>query len=609
MRIVAALTLGAVISCGGGSKDPGPLFEEEERRDMPMAADAIAGVADGELADVLYEHWDWTMEQSPTWATTLGDHRFDDAIHIPSRQALVHAEDMRREFLNRARGIDLADLSAADELTLRLFEQRLESAIASEVCELEKWSVSSGNNPVARFNYLPEQHKLATAEDGANLVARYREIPLAIDHMLDSLSRGVAAKMYVSAETLRRTIEMIDKQLAESLDEWPLLAPARDKPDGWSAADHSAFAAELRAVVDEEIVPAYENYRAYLAGVILPKARGPRDDIGLLGLPGGQGEKCYDARIAHYTGLDLTAQELHDLGLQEIDRINTEMIALGENLLEVDGLPAILDALRTRPELYFTSKKQIIEAATKALDAARTAMPQWFGIVPRTDVSVVAIPDYEAPFTTIAYYRPPHYDGSKAGEYFINTYEPNTRPRFELQVLTYHESIPGHHLQYTISQERNELPAFRKFGGNTAFSEGWALYTERLAEEMGLYSGDLDRMGMLSYDAWRAARLVVDTGIHAFGWTRQQAIDYMLAHTALAENNIVNEVDRYISWPGQALAYKVGQLEIIRLRQWAEDELGDEFTIKQFHDVVLRNGAVTLPILEKEIKAWVKASR
>jgi uncharacterized protein (DUF885 family) len=603
------LALGALVACSGGSKDPGPLFEEEDRRDMPLAEDAISGVTDDELVDVLYDHWDWMMEESPTWATTLGDHRFDDELAIRSRQAIEHAQDMRREFLNRARGIDLDDLSAADKLTLTLFENELESAITSEVCEFDKWSVSSGNNPIARFNYLPNRHKLATAKDGANLIARYRKIPIAVDHALDSLTRGVAAKMYVSAETLRRTVEMIDTQLAESIDDWPLLAPARDKPDGWSAADHSAFAGELRTIVKDEILPAYKTYRAYLAGVIGPKARGPKDDIGLLGLPGGQGEKCYDARIAHYTGLDLTAQELHDLGLQEIDRVNTEMIALGENLLEVDGLPAILEVLRTKPELYFGNKKQILEAATKALDAARTAMPRYFGITPKTDVGVVAIPDYEAPFTTIAYYRPPHYDGSKAGEYFINTYEPRTRPRFELQVLTYHESIPGHHLQYTISQERNELPAFRKFGGNTAFSEGWALYTERLAEEMGLYSGDLDRMGMLSYDAWRAARLVVDTGIHAFGWTRQQAIDYMLAHTALAENNIVNEVDRYVSWPGQALAYKVGQLEMIRLRQWAEDELGQAFALPAFHDVVLRNGAVTLPVLEKEVKEWVKASR
>ena len=216
-------------------------------------------------------------------------------------------------------------------------------------------------------------------------------------------------------------------------------------------------------------------------------------------------------------------------------------------------------------------------------------------------------PDYEAPYTTIAYYRQPHFDGSKPGEYFVNTYKPETRPRYEAEVLAFHEAIPGHHLQIAISHERSQLPAFRKFGGNTAFSEGWALYTERLAAEMDLYSGPLDRMGMLSYDAWRASRLVVDTGIHAMGWTRKRAETFMLEHTALAANNIRNEVDRYISWPGQALAYKVGQLEILRLRARAKAGLGNRFDIRKFHDRVLENGAVTLPVLADQIERWINA--
>ena len=613
MRAVAALSypLFVLLACAG-TKEPGPLFEQEGRRDMPMAADAVAGVKSNALADVLYDHWDWTLQQSPEWATTLGDHRFDDEIALRSRLALTDAREMRREFLNRAHGIDRGSLNDADKLTRSLFVQELESDIASEVCEFEKWLLSASNNPIAQFNYLPKQHPLVSAKDGENLLSRYRQIPVAVDHDIDGLSRGVAAKMYASTETLRRTVELIDTQLAEPLDDWPLMAPARGKPDGkpdgWSDAEHAAFAAKLRTIVQDDIAPAFKRYRDYLVAAVMPRARGPRDDIGLLGLPGGQGEKCYVARIEHYTGLALTARELHDLGLQELDRINAEMIELGATLFETDSLEATIEALRTRPELYFSSARQILDEATKALDTARGALPQYFSTVPKADVVVVPIPEYEAPFTTIAYYRPPHYDGSKPGEYFINTYEPRTRPRFELQVLTYHESIPGHHLQYAISQERNALPAFRKFGGSTAFTEGWALYTERLADEMGLYTGDLDRMGMLSYDAWRAARLVVDTGIHAFGWTREQAQEFMLLHTALAENNIVNEVDRYISWPGQALAYKVGQLEISRMREWAADELGDAFSLQSFHDVVLQNGAVTLPVLEAQIKAWVKAS-
>lgn len=231
----------------------------------------------------------------------------------------------------------------------------------------------------------------------------------------------------------------------------------------------------------------------------------------------------------------------------------------------------------------------------------------YFGILPKIDCVVTRIPEYQAPFATLAYYRAPNPDGTKPGEFFVNVYQPETRARFEMEVLAYHEAVPGHHLQIAIAQERPEVPAFLRHGGMTVFVEGWALYTEQLAEEMGMYSGDLDRMGMLSFEAWRAARLVVDTGVHAMGWSRKRAKTFMHEHTALTANNIDNEVDRYITWPGQALAYKTGQMEIWRLRREAEAALGDRFDIKAFHDTVLQEGAVSLPILENQVKAWVKS--
>jgi uncharacterized protein (DUF885 family) len=236
-------------------------------------------------------------------------------------------------------------------------------------------------------------------------------------------------------------------------------------------------------------------------------------------------------------------------------------------------------------------------------------MGAFFGILPKADCIIRRVPDYEAPYTTIAYYRPPHPDGSKPGEYFVNVFEPKTRPRFQARVLALHEAIPGHHLQIAISQELPEMPAFRKHGGFTAYVEGWALYTERLGDEMGLYRDDLDRLGMLSFDAWRAGRLVVDTGIHAMGWSRDRAKAYLAEHTALALNNIDNEVDRYISWPGQALGYKLGQLEIRRLRAEAEAALGDAFSLPAFHDVVLSIGAVSLPVLRDRVAAFVAGQR
>jgi uncharacterized protein (DUF885 family) len=607
MRICCVLIV-AVAACSGPSKTaPGPSGAKSKKDAAPaspLRADAVAGVADPELANLLADHWNWRMEQAPVWASTLGDHRFDDRIGDGSAKAIAAARATTRKFLERARGIDATRLEPDDSITLALFIEQLDASIASEVCEFELWSISARGGPVGRFNYLPKQHKLKKPADGDNLLARYRAIPKAIDDEIDNLRRGAAKGLFANAETVRRAISMIDRQLAKPLQSWPLMEPAKAPPSGWPVARAKAFAGSLRTAVEKSIAPAYRRYRDLLKNEILPTARGPNKS-GLVGLPNG--EACYRARIKSFIGLPKTADELHRLGLAEIDRINREMRALATRLFGTDDLDSALVKLRTDPKLHFASRAEIVAAAKESLAAAKAAIPRWFGILPKADCTVVPIPDYEAPYTTIAYYRQPHYDGSKPGEYFINTYQPETRPRFEMQVLTFHESIPGHHLQIAIAQERGALPAFRKLGGSTAFVEGWALYTERLANEMGLYKSDLDRMGMLSYDAWRASRLVVDTGIHAKGWTRERAETFMQKHTALAKNNIVNEVDRYISWPGQALAYKVGQLEILRLRRQAEKALADRFDIKSFHDTVLRNGAVSLPVLARQVDAWVQS--
>ncbi|MBC7975296.1 MAG: DUF885 domain-containing protein, partial [Myxococcales bacterium] len=334
---------------------------------------------------------------------------------------------------------------------------------------------------------------------------------------------------------------------------------------------------------------------------VLPRARGAQE--GLVGLP--DGDACYRAAILKHVGLAKTPAELHALGLAEIARTDQQIAALGKKVLGTADLAATIGRLRSDRALYFHSGAELLAAAQHALDRAKAAIPKFFSVLPQTDCVMAEIPAYAAPYSTVAYYQQPHYDGSKPGEYFVNTYKPETRPRFELEALTWHESIPGHHLQLAIAQELGALPMFRKLDGSTAFIEGWALYAERLAEEMGLYTADLDRIGKLSYDAWRGSRLVVDTGIHALGWTRAQAEAFMRAHTALTEVNISNEVDRYIGWPGQALAYKVGQLEILKLRAEAEARFGKAFDLKAFHAVVLGAGAVTLPVLADRVRAWM----
>lgn len=571
----------------------------------PLISDAVAGISHPDLAALFRDHWEWSMKQAPTWATTLGDHRYDDRLGDGSRAARDEAREQTRAFLARAEAIAASPgdaLQGQDAITIALFIEQQKASIATEVCASETWNVSPYvGNPVAQFNYLPKTHRLESSTDVANLLARYDAISKAVDDIIANLERGAAAGMFGNAESVRRALEMVDRQLAQPATEWALLEPL-DKIRTLAGADAEETAAGFERVVAEEIAPAYRRYREFLASRILPRARSGAQ-IGVHALP--DGAACYAGRIQHFLALPRTAAELHQLGLDEIRTINGEMRVLGKKLFGTDDLAEILAKLRSDRALYFDSAEEMMAAAKRALDRANAAMPAAFGIKPRAECVVTPIPDYEAPFTTIAYYRPPHYDGSKPGEYFVNTYKPETRPRYEFQALSYHEAVPGHHLQYTIAMELPALPAARKFATNTAFGEGWALYTERLADELGLYDGDLDRMGMLSYDAWRASRLVVDTGIHAMGWTREQAEAYMLEHTALAANNIGNEVDRYIAWPGQALAYKVGQLEIFRLRRWAKGELGPAFSLPGFHDAVLGQGGVSLPIMARQVEAWV----
>lgn len=606
---LAAILLASLVpvsACGGskGSASTPPNQPAETAANTaasPLAAEAGAGVESPALRALLERHWDQRMEASPVWASTMGDHRFDDRIADGSEKAILARQAQSHALLDESRAIEASELSAKDKVTLALFTESLHRQKEREQCENYRWSVSARGNPVSAANGLADDHKITDLASAKNLVARYKQVSRSIDDSIANLRSGLAQGRVANAETIRRTVALVQGQIDQDLKSWSLLKPSKtltelDAPGAQGVAD------ELLAVVTDEIRPAFARYLKFLSEELAPAGR-TGAKIGVHALPNGLA--CYDASIAGHINLDKGALEIHALGLREIARINEEMTKLGKKLFGKKDLVSTIAHLRGSKELYYTTSQEIVEKAETSLAKAKAAIPEFFGILPKTDCVVTEIPAFEAPYTTIAYYKEPHANGEKPGEYYINTYKPETRPRFEMEVLAYHESIPGHHLQIAISQERGDLPLFRRHGGSTAFVEGWALYTERLADEMQMYSGDLDRMGMLSYDAWRASRLVVDTGIHAKGWTREQAETFMREHTALTEGNIVNEVDRYISWPGQAVAYKIGQLEIFRLRQWAMEELGDAFDIRSFHDAVLSQGAVTLPVLATQIEAWV----
>jgi uncharacterized protein (DUF885 family) len=393
-------------------------------------------------------------------------------------------------------------------------------------------------------------------------------------------------------------IAQLDALMELHRAEWPLLAPLLSGHDAWPDGAWRAFEVGLSGAVRDGVRPAFARYRAYLADEVLAGAR-DEAHVGIGHLPGGA--ETYASLARAHTTTDLTPQQIHDIGLAEIARIDAEIAELGGRVLGTRDLPGTLAALRGDPSVHFKSAEEIVAVAEASLARATEAIPAWFGRLPRAACEVTRMEPHEERHSTIAYYREPPEDGSRPGRYYVNTYAPETRPRYEAEALAFHEAVPGHHLQVAIGQELEHLPAFRRHAETTAFVEGWGLYSERLADEMGLYKGDLDRIGMLSYDAWRASRLVVDTGMHALGWSRSAAIDFMAAHTALGLNNIANEVDRYIGWPGQALAYKIGQLEIRRLRSEAEAALGASFDIRRFHDAVLGHGALPLSVLHASV--------
>ena len=555
------------------------------------------------LADDFWAGW---LAAHPIAATSIGERRHDDRLDDPSPEGRARRRRELLDLLARAGAIGRDGLDEAAKTTLDALLGEVSGEIAAIDAGLEDWTVDPLEGPHVLALDLEAFQPVATVEQGRQMVERWRALGAWIDQHAANLRLGLADGRVAVRSPVEKAARGIRDILATPDERLPLLAPARlERPD-WPAGEVDRFRAALQDAVSTSIRPALERYLAVLDSEVLPPARtDERPGIGHL----AGGEDAYRALIRLHTSLDLTAAEVHATGLAEVERIDAELEALGGRLLDARGLPEILDRLRTDPRLYFTTRDEVVTKAESALARAREAIGDWFGLLPEAPCVVVPMGAHEEQHSTIAYYRQPAIDGSRPGQYFVNTFAPETRPRYEAEALAYHESIPGHHLQIAIAQSLTGIPDFRRHLGPTSFFEGWGLYTERLADEMGLYSGDLDRIGILSFDGWRACRLVVDTGMHAMGWSRQQAIDFMTAHTALAANNIANEVDRYIVWPGQALAYKVGQLEILRLRDEARQRLGADFDIRAFHDAVLGQGAVGLAALRNVVERRLAAAR
>jgi uncharacterized protein (DUF885 family) len=413
------------------------------------------------------------------------------------------------------------------------------------------------------------------------------------------LTKAAGEKRTQPRLIVQKVIEQIGAQV-KSVDENPFFTPFKRIPASVDAANRTRLEAAGRTAVETVAIPALKRLETFFKDVYLPQSR---DTVGLYDTP--DGETFYRNRVKFHTTTDLNPQQIHEMGLAEVARIKAEMEKIKEQVGFTGSFGYFLNYLRSDSDYFYAKPEELMAAYQDTVKRIEPQLPKLFGKLPKTSVGVRAIPAASAPTSTTAYYQPPSLDGSRPGYFYVNLYRPEVRPKYDVEVLTVHEAVPGHHLQIALSYEQTGLPAFRRNAGYSAYVEGWALYSESLGYDLGLYTDPYSKFGQLNYDMWRAVRLVVDTGIHINRWPRQYAIDYFKAHTAKPEQDIINEVDRYISWPGQALAYKVGERRIRALRAEAEKALGSRFDVRAFHDQLLGTGALPLSVLEAQTRAWI----
>jgi prolyl oligopeptidase len=540
------------------------------------------------------------MRENPTWASTLGDSRYDDRWDDLSLDAIQASHQADVEVLRQLDRLQVEQLTPSDRIHYQLFRQQYELRVAGHRF---RWFLVPLNQRggIQEAGDLADSLTFDRVADYENWLVRMRTFPTSMEQTIALLRQGAAEKIVHSRVVMERLPAQIRKQITDDPRTHLFFKPFRSFPGTISAAERDRLSAEAERLVRDVIVPEYRRLLTFFETEYLPAC--PLQ-VGVWQLP--LGAELYTHRCREFTTTDLSPDQIHEIGLAEVARIRREMEAIVRDVGWQGTFGEFLEHLRSDPQFYFENANDLLDEYRSVSKRVDPQLVKLFRKLPRMPYGVEPIPDHIAPDTTTGYYRPPAADGSRAGTYFVNLYRPETRPRYEIEALTLHESVPGHHLQIALAQEEGDLPQFRRYSGYTAYVEGWALYAESLGAELGLYKDPYSRFGRLTYEMWRAIRLVVDTGMHHKRWTRAQAIELFLDNTAKSELDIENEVDRYIAWPGQALAYKIGELKIQELRRRAEDRLGDRFDVREFHDVVLRSGAVTLDVLESLVDEWIE---
>ena len=543
--------------------------------------------------------WQYDLEQSPTRASQLGDRRWNDRWPDRSLAAIQRRHERDMQVLKELAQIDRSKLSPADQLNYDLFKKDYEVDIEEHQY---RWYLVPLNQRggIQTQNELADSLRFTTVKDYEDWIARLNAFPAYMDQTIALMREGAKARMILPKVIMQRVPGQIEKQLVTKPEDSPFYKPFKQYHSSISSADQQRLSRAAAAAISSNIIPSYQRFNKFFVEEYLPATF---DEVGAWQMP--QGEAMYAFLTRKFTTTNTTPREVHERGLSEVKRIRAAMHEVMNKVGFKGTLSEFFNFLRTDKQFYYEKPEDLLaayEAMSKRIDPHLVKV---FKTLPRMPYGVEVIPAASAPDTTTAYYRQPAADGSRAGTYFVNLYKPESRPKWEMMALSLHEAVPGHHLQIALAQELGDIPNFRRFGGYTAFVEGWGLYAESLGEDMGLYDDPYAKFGQLTYEMWRAVRLVVDTGMHQMKWTRKQAIDYFMENAPKAELDIINEVDRYIAWPGQALAYKTGELKIKELRARAKSELGDKFDVREFHDVVLGSGAVPLDVLERHVVEWI----
>jgi len=562
-------------------------------------APASLAVRRAQLRDAIEQDWQYDLKTSPEFATAIGDARFNDQLADRSAEAAERDAQHARESIRTIEAIDTAGFPEQESLNKTLILRQLHDGLDNAQFRPWEMPVNQMNGDHLDLAALPSQMPFKTVKDYQNYLARLHAIPHALDQDTINMRQGLKDRLmpprYLLEKVTSEAQDIATKPLAES----PFTAPLHQFPSTISPPDKQRLTTAIESAVKDEVQPAFSKFAAFVRDEYAPHGR---TEYGIWSLPNGEAQ--YLVAVRQMTTTDRTPADIHAMGVKQVAEIDAQMLALAQSLGFHD-LKSFNEHIRKDPEHYGKSSQQIFDLYQHYADQMKAKLPLLFGHLPKTPLEVVPMEAYRAPHAVPADYSPGAADGGRPGRINVNEFDPTHRLLLNVEAIAYHEGIPGHHMQFSIAQELPDTPAFRRFSEYNAYSEGWAFYAERLGKEVGFYQDPYSEYGRLENEMWRSVRLVVDTGVHEQHWSRQQMIDFFHEHTAMDDQNIETEVDRYIAWPGQALAYKLGQMKILELRERAKQALGAHFDIRAFHDAVLDEGPLPLDLLDARINTWI----